>query len=976
LVGRDDERRAVAELVWAAAAGRAGTVLVSGEAGAGKTVLLERVGVEAAGTVDLLWASCLPLTSLAVPFLPLLHGLREWQATHTTAVSPLTHGRAAADVAARFDAWLDEVCRRRPLLLVIDDLQWADQSTLDVLMYAVAGPAQRRLAVAATVRSGEVGEGHPLRRWLADVRRLPRVSEIDLSRLDRTDTRKQVEVLFGRPPHESLVDDVFERGRGNPYLTELLVRGLRPDTRRLPVDMSGELRDAVARTWHQLTAPARGLTRLVAVAGRPQPADHLTAVAANVGLDGARVVPLLREAVDGAVLVVDAQRRYWFTHPLLAEVLTSGLLPQERQARHTAYAALLESTVQDPAGDAAADVERVVDLADHHHRAGNTKAAYRWALTAAGRVEQAGGTTEALRLLRRALDLHGDLSDADHPRVDLLHRLRTAAERAGEHEQELAAVDDLLGAIDRDRQPLQVAELLVRRMLLLVVTGRRFASLPEVEDAMRLTSRHPESPQHALAAANLAYAELWNGVEVGRARAWEAVRLARACGSPRALSYALTATVMARVMHEKDAVDVTAWLADASEATAAAAQVRDFWAYAHASMWAANCVEGNITPAGLDVLRRGREELTALGAPHPYIARHSAVEALGLLLLGQRDACDQRLRVALGSNPGPMADTDARLIAALLACWQGRLGEAHGHLARAEEIFAQHFDFVVANFDAVRAELAVAEGNTERAVAAALTGASRKVNPTFCERLMPLAARALADEAQAARDRGDDPAAALAKLDQLRRRFPQVISDFGPGEVYQAQLDAMQALYDAETHRAHADPDAAQSWADAATACRRGYLAWDEAYTQWRAAQTLLSQRTDRHRGEAALRRAHELATELDAIPLLREIDAVARAVRLSLTAPAAAERPDTGTVLLGLTAREREILGHLMAGRTYRQIAERLVISQKTVSVHISNMLRKTGTANRIELTQLAHRLTGAGTADRPPRPGDQPPT
>ena len=93
-------------------------------------------------------------------------------------------------MAVRFDAWLDRRCEVEPVVLVIDDVQWADRSTLDALMYVMAGPAQRRLAVIVTLRAGEVGLGHPLRRWLADIRRLPRTSELELLPLDRTRHRQ------------------------------------------------------------------------------------------------------------------------------------------------------------------------------------------------------------------------------------------------------------------------------------------------------------------------------------------------------------------------------------------------------------------------------------------------------------------------------------------------------------------------------------------------------------------------------------------------------------------------------------------------------------------------------------------------------------------------------------------------------------------------------------------------------------------
>jgi DNA-binding NarL/FixJ family response regulator len=115
--------------------------------------------------------------------------------------------------------------------------------------------------------------------------------------------------------------------------------------------------------------------------------------------------------------------------------------------------------------------------------------------------------------------------------------------------------------------------------------------------------------------------------------------------------------------------------------------------------------------------------------------------------------------------------------------------------------------------------------------------------------------------------------------------------------------------------------------------------------------------RTARDATVAALRRAHELAAELEAAPLLAEIEALGQSTRITLATidqhvPLEPEAPP------GLTAREGEILAHIVAGLTYGEIARELVISEKTVSVHVSHLLHKTGTTNRVELAQLARRL------------------
>ena len=153
----------------------------------------------------------------------------------------------------------------------------------------------------------------------------------------------------------------------------------------------------------------------------------------------------------------------------------------------------------------------------------------------------------------------------------------------------------------------------------------------------------------------------------------------------------------------------------------------------------------------------------------------------------------------------------------------------------------------------------------------------------FLERLIPLAARALADDAQALRDHGKEPAPVVARLEDLRIRHPAVVADTGPGTMYKIQVRAMQALYEAEIQRGQADLAVAATWPRAARASSDGQLAWDEAYCWWRAAEALTKDRAARDAAAEALRRAHELAVDLQATPLLAEIAAMAQSTRISL---------------------------------------------------------------------------------------------
>ena len=961
LVGRPEELGVVAALLRRACSGESGALLISGDVGVGKTALVQRACADVDPSALVLAGSCLPLTSMTVPFLAIRSAM---QVARRESI-PLPDVMGAADSPAIspiiFDAWLDHVTDDRPVVLAIDDLHWADQSTLDVLMYVLAGPASRRLSVIATIRSRAVNEGHPLQHWLAHVRRLPRVEQMTLEPIDRISTGDQISDLLGAPPHQSLVQDVFTHTRGNPYLNQLLVDGLPPESRRLPADLPADLSSAVLLAWSRLPASTLELARILAVGGAPMRAQDLSDIAGTP--DSTDVQPLLREAVDAGTLDHARDGTYWFHHPMSAEVLEQSLDDDERRRWHAAFAHHGERAL---AASSSPAVEMMVAVADHHDLAGHQLEAYRWSLRASEAAGSVGGNPEMLRLLRRAVDLARILPDVSTTSKELLRRLTSAAAAAGAQAEELRAVDELIEQCSSATDPLLVAELLVRRGHLRFSTGHSFFSLDDLREAKSLSSVEPDSWQHAFALAELAHACFWHDDPEAQVNAERALVVARAAGNARALSYALTANAILELVGDRG--DTGAALAN--EAVEAAVAADDYWAFCHATLWEGNCVDTWASRAYADHLRRRREQLAELAAPHTYIAWLSSVEAMSWLAVGDWRRCLARLRVVLGSDPGPFADVSARLVAARLAAWQGSAVEAQAHMVRVEELFVESSTFLNHEVDAVRAEVHLAAGRPRAAYEAAIAGATLPgAPPTMCEWLMPLATRALADLIRADLDAGLDPGNHVAQLDELTTRFPSVIRDVGETqEQASLQTAALDELYAAEVGRARLVVDNDAQWERAADACHEAMLAWEETYACWRAAESLLMR--DRHQrplAAAFLRRGLALALELRARPIQLELEALAASARIPLdpvTLPQQSRQSsEHATDLPGLTTREREILAHVVAGRTYAEIAREMVISEKTVSSHISNLLRKTGTANRVELSRLATRSQGSPT-------------
>jgi DNA-binding NarL/FixJ family response regulator len=165
-------------------------------------------------------------------------------------------------------------------------------------------------------------------------------------------------------------------------------------------------------------------------------------------------------------------------------------------------------------------------------------------------------------------------------------------------------------------------------------------------------------------------------------------------------------------------------------------------------------------------------------------------------------------------------------------------------------------------------------------------------------------------------------------------------------------------LGEAELGRLDGASDSA-SWSAAAAAFEAIPMAYPRAYALWRAGEAILAERGSRTEAAAALRTAVELATDLDAVPLLGEMRALATRARIDLAAErATAPGADRTNGALGLTRRELEVLRLVADGRSNRGIADELFISEGTAGTHVSNILGKLGVRSRTEAATMAHRL------------------
>lgn len=973
--GRETERDVLASAIEGAASGLAGTVMVHGPAGIGKTSLVDSAFKDVLPDDALvLRGACLPFRSVKVPFLGLrsmFRGYLDGDARHP--IAPPDFDRAPARVPLLLDRWVGDVVGERTVVIAIDDLHWADEETLDAVLYLMSGPADRRLALVGTSRTDEAEASTTLPVWTDQLRRAPRATVIELGPLDRLATADQITMLMGGAPPQTLVEEVFQRSRGHPYMTELIVAGIPPDSRHLPPGLPETVTAAVLDSVHAISTNAQHVVGVLAVAQEPMRASELQGLLSAGGdsMSHAALERLLTEGVRNGVLTDQRRGVFWFRHPLTAELVEAELSDSERRRWHRVAAQQLEARrSQQPAS-----LKVALDAADHWHLAGASRVALQAAATAAELARVGHAYPQEFTLRRRMLDLSAwsDASTADRGR--LLRDARLAAERAGALDAEAVIIEELL----RDQLPdLERAGLSLRHLRIRAITQTEAIPRAACEALLQITSRDPESWQHAVALSAWAGTGLdARDVEPKFAdAARRALEAARMSGSAAAISIA--ATVVAEV--EVKAGDREQASKTLAEATEAALLAQDWVSYNSASFLEAFLDPHATARSAAAKLAERRESMVSAGAPHAFSSWPTAFEATLWLESGDWQSALSSLRFVAMSDPGPYSDASARIIAARLAALQGRPAEAQANLSRVDELVGAHPALALLPLDAVRAETYLALGDTRAAWAATRDGLSRPSLPDMGEWLVPLAARALADMAESLRDRGSDPARPLARLDGLLEQYPQVLMPETVGSTaIQSRERAFEALYRSEVARAHRSSDGYRSWLGTADACAAAELPWEEAYAAARAAECLIHRAhgmRDRGALRIMIRRGSELAARLGAAQLTATFDRLATIARIS-TGPTVAANEAHRTRshakdarLDRLTDREQEVLEHIATGHTYLQIATDLHISEKTVSAHVSHLLAKTGAANRMELARLVD-AAPAGDAAAPTTTG-----
>jgi len=234
-------------------------------------------------------------------------------------------------------------------------------------------------------------------------------------------------------------------------------------------------------------------------------------------------------------------------------------------------------------------------------------------------------------------------------------------------------------------------------------------------------------------------------------------------------------------------------------------------------------------------------------------------------------------------------------------------------------------------------------------------------DPRVLDELTLWGARAAADLVQQASDHRDQGAVqthreALTRL--VTTRATLTGTAFQPSCPDDTVEVAWAAMFAAESARAGGVEDQVGPWRAAVAACAEAGLGWDQQVSTWRLATELIGSGASGSEAGGLLRGVHDYTVQHNATPLQTCVEELAASARLSLTSPMVPTATTVPTAFGGLTPRENEVLAHLVANRTNAEIAQSLFISEKTVSVHVSNLLRKTATGSRREVAALAQRV------------------
>jgi DNA-binding CsgD family transcriptional regulator/tetratricopeptide (TPR) repeat protein len=969
IVGREPELAVIDALLTQTAGGRPTTLLITGDAGAGKTRLVDELAGRAsrAGFLVLL-GGCLELGEGGVPMAPIAEAVRRLRdQVDADEFDELVGGLATElhflisdptldpdpDVAGSRPspgrllelllALVERVAARRPTVIVAEDLHWADRSTLDLLSFLdrnLAGP----VLLVGTVRTDELHRRHPLRPFLAELDRSGS-RRLALQPFSRDQLAELAEAITGQPIRADALEELARRCEGNPFFAEEL---LAADAER-PGQLSESLRDILLGRVADLDEDDRSLMRVASTLG-VRVDDQLLRLLA--GLDDAEIDGRLRNLVDANLLIPETEG-YCFRHALLQEAIYDELLPGERRRLHARIAeALSLSGQQGPLVTA--------ELAYHWHRARMLPEALVASVQAGRAAEAIGAPAEALTHYERAVELWDTVPDAAE-RLALTHDelLALTAEQAnlrGSFDRAIALMLAALEVVDPDTDPVRAGMMWER--VGRFRWGADLDGVPACEQALRLVPSDPPSAERARVLAGYAQILMLGGETTAAHRlASEAVEMAVRVGAREAEGHArntLGTCLVPMGQTEAGLGELRVAMAIAEELASVEDIGRALVNLCHSLAYVGHWDELlEVGEPGLAFAQR-----TGIDRTYGVFIEDNLID--GLLALGRWDEAVAREASVRVRAEGVWS----HLFAPVLAADRGDFELAH----RTDNLLIQMGDAAslqgLPDVVVGLAALAIWEGrpgDVAAMVDEVLDRLPEEMQRGRGGELLWRGTWAAADVALAAASRSDQAlvAASVARVERDLARLASFTA--GPSSslvVGSGLLPMYRALAAAEAGRAVME-DRPEQWQEAVEVADARRMAFASAYGRFRQAESLVRTGGSRPDAAALLADADRRAESLGARPLSEAIADFGRRARLSTPSPT----PDGPTgILADLSPREREVLALVAAGRTNRQIAEELYISPKTASVHVSNILSKLGVSSRGEAAAVANRL-GAAT-------------